>query len=139
MNVSSRTPEGLPNHCPICHSEIRIECSVPWGDAPCPQCGSLLWFVVSSENARFYELDSVEPIRDRLEGLLADLEERFRANTDELGSISGKLKRDSLDVVEIVMMLEDHQIHFPTIAQDLPQINTIGDSVDYVVRNPRDD
>jgi hypothetical protein len=44
MTVSSRTPEGIPNRCPVCGSEMRIEPSMPGGDAPCPKCGSLVWF-----------------------------------------------------------------------------------------------
>jgi hypothetical protein len=44
MVISSRTPEGQPNHCPVCGADLRIEPSDPAGDAPCPQCGLLLWF-----------------------------------------------------------------------------------------------
>src|SRR5262249_16413716 len=44
MVISSRTPEGQPNHCPVCKTELRIEPSDPAGDAPCPRCGHLLWF-----------------------------------------------------------------------------------------------
>jgi hypothetical protein len=44
MNISSRTPEGDPNHCPFCGHDLRLEPSQPLGDAPCPSCGSLLWF-----------------------------------------------------------------------------------------------
>jgi anti-sigma B factor antagonist len=44
MVVSSRTPEGQPNHCPVCGSQLRIEPSDPAGDAPCPRCGHLVWF-----------------------------------------------------------------------------------------------
>lgn len=44
MTVSSRTPEGEPNRCPVCHTSLRIEPSRPAGDAPCPACGTLLWF-----------------------------------------------------------------------------------------------
>lgn len=44
MRISSRTPEGEPNRCPICHSNIVIEPSQPFGDARCPCCGRLLWF-----------------------------------------------------------------------------------------------
>jgi anti-sigma B factor antagonist len=44
MVISSRTPEGQPNICPVCGSHVRIEHSDPAGDAPCPQCGHLLWF-----------------------------------------------------------------------------------------------
>jgi anti-anti-sigma factor len=44
MVIASRTPEGQPNHCPVCDSDLRIEPSYPAGDAPCPRCGHLLWF-----------------------------------------------------------------------------------------------
>jgi anti-anti-sigma factor len=44
MVISSRTPEGTPNHCPVCGSDLKIEPSHPSGDAPCPRCGHLLWF-----------------------------------------------------------------------------------------------
>jgi hypothetical protein len=40
----TRTPEGEPNRCPVCGKELRLEPSRPPGDAPCPHCGSLLWF-----------------------------------------------------------------------------------------------
>lgn len=44
MVISSRTPEGDPNHCPVCGHYLRLEPSRPPGDAPCPACGCLLWF-----------------------------------------------------------------------------------------------
>jgi anti-sigma B factor antagonist len=44
MVISSRTPEGRPNRCPVCGSDVRIEPSDPAGEAPCPDCGHLLWF-----------------------------------------------------------------------------------------------
>lgn len=44
MVISSRTPEGSPNRCPVCGSSLKIEPSDPAGDAPCPNCGHLLWF-----------------------------------------------------------------------------------------------
>ncbi len=44
MVISSRTPEGRPNHCPVCGFDLKIEPSDPAGDAPCPRCGHLLWF-----------------------------------------------------------------------------------------------
>jgi hypothetical protein len=47
--ISSRTPEGVPNRCPLCGKELRIEPSRPTGDAPCPNCGQLLWFEPSSK------------------------------------------------------------------------------------------
>jgi len=47
MIISSRTPEGEPNHCPFCQRDVCLEPSTPPGDAPCPHCGCLLWFAVS--------------------------------------------------------------------------------------------
>ena len=44
MVISSRTPEGTPNRCPVCGTHMRIEPSAPSGDAPCPCCGHLVWF-----------------------------------------------------------------------------------------------
>src|SRR6516225_4550844 len=52
MTISSRTPEGMPNRCPVCGAAVRLEPSNPPGDGPCPQCGHLLWFV----NQRFSSL-----------------------------------------------------------------------------------
>lgn len=48
MFISSRTPEGQPAHCPLCGSEFKIEPSRPAGDAPCPNCGHLLWLAKGS-------------------------------------------------------------------------------------------
>jgi anti-anti-sigma factor len=45
MVISSRTPEGRSNNCPVCGFDLKIEPCVPPGDAPCPRCGHLLWFV----------------------------------------------------------------------------------------------
>jgi hypothetical protein len=44
MPIASRTPEGSPNHCPVCGAHVVIDPSRPPGDAPCPACGHLLWF-----------------------------------------------------------------------------------------------
>jgi|GEM_PF-5699597 len=45
MVVSSRTPEGWQNHCPVCEQEVCVDPSLETSDAPCPHCGVLLWFV----------------------------------------------------------------------------------------------
>jgi anti-sigma B factor antagonist len=44
MRISSRTPDGETNRCPICGNAVRIEPSEDTRDAPCPHCGHLLWF-----------------------------------------------------------------------------------------------
>jgi hypothetical protein len=42
--ISSRTPEGDPNCCPICGHNCRLKPSEPSRDGSCPHCGHLLWF-----------------------------------------------------------------------------------------------
>lgn len=54
-NIASRTPEGQPNTCPVCGQYVQIEPSLPAGDAPCPYCGCLLWFVVTHAGLLFFE------------------------------------------------------------------------------------
>ena len=44
MKTPSRTPEGESNQCPVCGKTVRLEPSSPANDAPCPYCGTLLWF-----------------------------------------------------------------------------------------------
>ncbi len=44
MTISSRTPEGEPNTCPVCGHDLRLEPSIDTRDAPCLSCGYLLWF-----------------------------------------------------------------------------------------------
>lgn len=44
MVISSRTPEGEPNGCPVCGHDFCLEPSWPARDAPCPACGHLVWF-----------------------------------------------------------------------------------------------
>jgi hypothetical protein len=60
MIPSSRTPEGEPNLCPICGNAVRIEPSSDSRDAPCPHCGSLLWFFSeSNDEGRLPDVSSV--------------------------------------------------------------------------------
>jgi len=51
MQPSSRTPEGDDNTCHVCGHEFRIDPSSPLGDAPCPHCGTLLWFAAGAVDA----------------------------------------------------------------------------------------
>src|SRR5262245_24691474 len=71
-NNSSRTPEGEPNHCPVCGQEVRLEPSYPTSDAPCPNCGTLLWFKRTGSGILFLEARKLQPIFDRVCTLLAD-------------------------------------------------------------------
>lgn len=88
MRVSSRTPEGDPQRCPVCGKETRTEPSeTPTRDAPCPHCGQLLWFAAASEET------ATQPERSpkTYEGTLLKLgRERF-------GAIPGNLVHPLLE------------------------------------------
>ena len=109
MTVSSRTPEGTPNHCPICSREINIEPSLPFGDAPCPSCGQLLWFTRRRDGLIFHDSTTAELKKSRVRrfiaGQLGVALDKIPENIHELDV--SELSGDSLDVVELVMALEE--------------------------------
>ncbi|MDF1746911.1 MAG: acyl carrier protein [Gimesia sp.] len=119
MTISSRTPEGFPSHCPLCEASVNIEFSDPAGDAPCPQCGCLLWAsaeLVQSITRYSLDLLGTAPYAITVDTRFSDL------NADSL---------DSLDLVELVMKLEDeYDIQIPD--DDYDKIQTIGDAVRYI-------
>jgi len=68
MVISSRTPEGRPNQCPVCGSHVSIEPSDPAGEAPCPRCGHLLWFALEDLG----HIQVIRPTGSRLDPELLD-------------------------------------------------------------------
>jgi hypothetical protein len=63
--ISSRTPEGEPQRCPICGKIAALEPSDPGGDWICPSCGSLFWHLrdrVSGKMAAFHLLTSLREL-----------------------------------------------------------------------------
>ncbi|VTS06807.1 phosphopantetheine-binding protein [Tuwongella immobilis] len=102
MTISSRTPEGIPNRCPVCGHDFRIEPARPFGDATCPACGSLLWFIANGEQLRYVDPEAaglVESVAARL-GIRPDMVRAGRL--DEWGF-------DSLDLAEWIMELEERR------------------------------
>lgn len=100
MTISSRTPEGSPNRCPVCGLEFRIEPSQPLGDAPCPACGTLLWFIATDKGVRYFD--------PQAPGLLQLLASRLGVHPDAFRA--GKLDElgiDSLELVEGILALEE--------------------------------
>ena len=119
MSVSSRTPEGFPSHCPLCGAETKLEYSDPAEDAPCPNCGYLLW--KSGQVLRFTIKRLTETRIVPSEGITAD-------------SLFEHLHNgDSLDFVEFLMELEDE---FGVVIPDAKyeEIRTVGDLVRYVIQ-----
>jgi len=108
MAVSSRTPEGQPNQCPICDSIFRIEPSSPFGDAPCPSCGTLLWFAKQGDDTLFFDSTTAQIKKTRIRQIIA---EQLGVTTDMIPEDIQdlditELGGDSLDIVELVMEIE---------------------------------
>jgi len=108
MVVSSRTPEGQPNRCPICGAEVRIEPSVVFGDAPCPHCGALLWFTNVPE-PRVFEHGKAQGLRRRLCETLGEMLGVPADAIERDPSFVRDLSADSLDLAELVMELEEEE------------------------------
>ena len=114
MKISSRTPEGMPSECPLCGASNNIEFSDPAQDAPCPNCGHLLW--ASNQ--------IVLNVTQRYATTLGTAPEKINANTPFA-------EMDSLDTVEMVMQLEeDYGANIPRSAAE--NFQTIGDLVRYI-------
>lgn len=110
MTLSSRTPEGTPRHCPVCNNMLTIEPSLPLGDAPCPHCGSLLWFLQVAGEVRWFGREVAEAVRERFMDEVAARFDWSSADQIKLQSdprFFASPPIDSLTMVELVMELEE--------------------------------
>lgn len=100
MNISSRTPEGEPNRCPVCGKAVRIEPSRPPGDAPCPHCGHLLWFGPQEQN-----IDEGEPAKKE-SGVLELVElARQKFDKEELAKQEARLRQGEFTLVDFKKLI----------------------------------
>lgn len=109
MIVSSCTPEGSPNHCPICGKDVVLEPSQT-GDGTCPSCGHLLWW-----------------FNTRLADQLGVVASQINAST----SFVNDLGTDSLDVVELVVELEE-EFDINISDDAAKRIQTVGDAIRHI-------
>lgn len=106
MNIASRTPEGLPARCPVCGANVVMEPCAPLGDAPCPACGNLLFFEVQGGTVSPYGGER----RQSKQRALRRLAEQLGVDEiqeHEVFDLLPELDLDSIDIVELVMLLED--------------------------------
>ena len=107
MVISSRTPEGEPNQCPVCGKHVRIDPSPLFGDAPCPNCGHLLWFYRLEAETRISTWEESSKLRLRLIEAIATrcsiAREKVTGDPRQLENLG----MNSLDVVELVIQLEE--------------------------------
>lgn len=107
MMISSRTPEGQPNSCPLCGADVVLEPSILIGDAPCPHCGQLLWFIQSPETTRLFGARQSATARDRVIDIIANQLGVDRDKVPNQPSLLNELGADSLDTVELIMEPEE--------------------------------
>ncbi|HEV2972805.1 MAG TPA: hypothetical protein VGY55_22750 [Pirellulales bacterium] len=86
---------------------MQIEPSSPFGDGPCPNCGTLLLFVQVGRHALFVTGEEAEAIRERIRTFSQDDEEIREETIRQLQSILARHDANSLDLVELVMEIED--------------------------------
>ena len=101
MTISSRTPEGDPNQCPICGHQVRMEPSLDTRDAPCPACGHLLWFAESPSGAGIERAER-RPIKQLVlkQQVLAFATKRFGMPADEVRAAFDRLGPSKFDKIE---------------------------------------
>jgi|GEM_PF-1400053 len=133
--VSSRTPEGSPNKCPLCGADIQIEPSIPTGDAPCPNCGGLLWFAVMDDQPLLFGATESRQVRQALQRLFS---EHLGVGQDKISPDLHlkELGADSLDSVELVMALEEEfDLNIPET--DAARIQTVAQAIAYILQHRR--
>ena len=107
MTISSRTPEGQPTSCPLCLAYVIVKPSVFFGDATCPNCGQLLWFIQTSDTAHIFDAQQSPELRERILEIVAS---QLGVDRDKIANnpaLFDAIGVDSLDVVELVMELEE--------------------------------
>ena len=103
------------------------------GDAPCPKCGTLLWFIETGEGVRYYDAEEYASIREKL---LEVMSHRLGVNREQISDSTSFVKDfgiDSLDIVELVMGIEEQ---FGETIPDIEpaRITTVGELIDFLVR-----
>jgi acyl carrier protein len=86
-----------------------------FGDAPCPHCGTLLWFLNLPAGVRLFDSEDIPLAKRKLIEKVASLH----------------LSHDSLDLVEMTMELEESGIEISE--EELEKMKTIDDLIDYIL------
>ena len=53
-------------------ADVVIERSVIFGDATCPSCGTLIWFIHAADTTKSYVTNDTQIVRDRVNNYIAD-------------------------------------------------------------------
>lgn len=81
---------------------------MPFGDAPCPACGHLIWFLHTGDETRFFEPRPGEDVESWIARRIAEHLGVPEAEAREgIDGILEELRADSLDFVELVMEIDE--------------------------------
>ncbi len=109
-DLLGKSAEVRRTRCSICGTEMVLSIVRTSGDAPCPTCGSLLWW-----------------FRQRLSedyGVAAD-------QVTPATSFAADLGTDSVDLCELALELEqEFKLEIPD--RDVQQMKTVADAIRYV-------
>lgn len=75
------------------------------GDAPCPNCGCLLWFLNLPHRRITLDRARSENLRERIRGIIAQQLGVDPESVEQDTMFANDLGADSLDTVELVMEL----------------------------------
>jgi mannitol/fructose-specific phosphotransferase system IIA component (Ntr-type) len=139
LSPATRIPEGRPNKCPVCGKTVFIEPSSPPGDAPCPYCGCLLWFLESPGQSQLYGLHQFSvadrSIRTRTQALTAILDRLVESHAlpsdSKPGLLAALLRREELGSTAIGGGLAVPHAQSPDIDHTIGALVTIPAGVDF--------
>ncbi len=139
MNPSTRTPEGQPHRCPLCGKRVMIEPSKPAKDAPCPHCGSLLWFADIAghhEVYGFHRFSISDPlICTKAQALAAIVDRLVKAGAlskeHQQGVLAATLKREELGSTGIGGGVAINHAKFPGVGSVLGALASFPAGVDF--------
>jgi acyl carrier protein len=134
--ISSRTPEGSPNLCPVCGAIVRIEPTLQTGDAPCPHCGTLLWFTGFDGELQLFDAVDASSVGNRLKDVIAKQLDVSADRISDSTHFAKELGGDSLDTVELVMLLEE-QFDLNVPDAEAEKIKTVSQAIAYILRQRR--
>jgi len=96
-----------PNRCPLCEGEVRIESSTLFGDMQCPHCGKKLWYLAAANEARFFDYETSDEMREKTYSFVAERLEVDRERIQHNPKILDEVEIDSLEALELLMDLEE--------------------------------
>ena len=88
------SPVGSPA-CPYCEKDVALELPLPFGLAPCGNCGQRVWFLTVHSERSFFQFEAAR--------FVAQLFERLEAEQP----LPKQLGLDAFDIMEMIIDFQD--------------------------------